>query len=206
MATWVKIILGLFAVGLLLAVVGSVFLFTFVQNMTNPKKTQEIANTIVTLTEPLPPPFEYGRMNFSMLGWSGALIDSTDSQACFFLIKKPMKEGEDSAQKTIDKVAKGEASLPDTSGSLPGSGASKAAAKSNMMVEANDVLDCGGTKLYYVKGKAVLRRTGAAAKSDTSAAPKEVETFLGGADPKGGQTAIFIMGQQPDSTKHLSME
>jgi hypothetical protein len=204
LATWVKIILSIFALGLLVAIVGSICLVGFFKDMTDPKKTQEVANKIVTLAEPLPGPFEYGRMNISMFGYSGALINNSSTNALFFLIKSPRKDGEDNAQKTMDKVAKGEAGLPDTSGALPGSNTSAGAGKSNMNVESQGVLDCGGTKLYYVMGKSVAKRP----SGDTAngAKPAEVETFLGGADGKDPHYGIFIMGQQLDPNKHLTMD
>ena len=119
MAMWLKVILGIFGGCLLLAVAGSIFLFSFIKDMTDPKKTEDVSNKIVTMVSPLPPPFEYGRVNLSGFGFSMALINNTESQALFFLIKSPRKDANDSAQKVIEKVSKGEAGLPDTT---PGGG------------------------------------------------------------------------------------
>jgi hypothetical protein len=208
MATWLKIVLCVFAVGLLTAIVGSICMISFFKDMTDPIKTQAVANKIVTMVEPLPPPFEYGPVNISMFGYSGALINNTASKAVFFVIKTPKKAG-DNAKAIMDKVAKGEAGLPDGKGGMPGNAGG--GSNNNMNVEDQGELDCGGTKLYYVFGKAVAKSPGGAVggPSGTEGGPKsvEVETFLGGADPPKDQNSeTFVMGQQQDPNKHLSMD
>ena len=72
-----------------------------------------------------------------------------------------------------------------------------------MSVEDSGKMDVGGATLHYVIGRTVAKPPGATAKN---AKPVEMKTFLGGADTKDPKTEVFIMGQQPDPTKTLTME
>jgi len=209
MALWVKIVLGLFAAGLLLAIVASIFVVGFFKDAMDPKKTQIVANQIVTLQDPLQDPFEYGRMNVSMGGYSVALINNTESKALFILMQFPKKESTGGAKQMIDQVAGGQSGLPDArGGQLPGdSSASGGLKKNNMIVEKKDVLDVAGSKMYYVLGKAEVRqRHGAGAQAQPDAVPATVDTFFGAADSKNPNNTTFLMVQQEDPSKHLTVE
>ena len=202
-AMWLKIILGLFAVGLVIAIVVSVVAFNFFKDAIDPKKTQQVANKIVTMVDPLPPPYEYGRMNVSMGGFSVALITNTDTKALFILMQSPRKDSATGAKKLIDQIATGEATIPDARGggmSVSGAGAGK----NTMQVENKGELDVGGTTVHYVLGKASSSRVHTAAAGE--AAVKSMDTFFGAADPKDDKITTVIIGQQEDPTKHLTMD
>jgi hypothetical protein len=219
MAKWVKIILCLFATGLLIAVVSSILLIGFFRDMMDPKKTEEVANKIVTLVHPLPPPFEYGHGNISMFGYSGALISNTDSQALFILGQLPKKDADTGAQKFIDEVASESASnsavggskAPTASAANSAAGGSKAPTgatgiKTTMKVETQGALDVGGTKLYYLMGKASSAKDLSSSTSTGQAQPTSVETFVGAADSKDSKEITIIIVQQAETGKHLSMD
>jgi|GEM_PF-625780 len=205
MALWLKIILGLFATGLLISVVIGIIAFTVFKDATDPKKTKETANKICTLTDPLAAPFEYGKFNVSMGGLSVALINNTASQALYILIKTPHKEGE-TAQEAIDKVAKGESSLPSANGTVTSSEASgSASSKNRLKVESKGEIDVADSKMYYVSGKATSQK---AAPKGSSVAIEgvEVDTFFGAVDNKDGKTSTFLMVQETDPAKKLSID
>jgi len=205
MALWLKILLGLFATGLLISVVIGIIAFTVVKDAMDPKKTKETANKICALSDPLPAPFEYGQMNLSMGGLSLALINNTASKALYILIKSPHKEG-DNAQKAIDKVANGETSLPSANGTVTSSDASgSASSKNTIKVEDKGVLDVADNKMYYVKGKATSQKA-AAASGASSTAGMEMDTFFGAVDNKDGNTSTFLMVQETDPTKQLTLD
>jgi len=205
LALWVKILLGLFATGLLIAVAIGIIAFTVVKDAMDPKKTKETANKICALADPLPAPFEYGQMNLSMGGLSLALVNNTASKALYILIKSPHKEGED-AQKAIDKVANGETSLPSANGTVTSTEASgSASSKNTIKVEDKGVLDVADSKMYYVKGKATSQKAATGATS-ASTGPVQMDTFFGAVDNKDGKTSTFLMVQETDPAKQLTMD
>ncbi|MBU6453616.1 MAG: hypothetical protein KGS72_17690 [Cyanobacteria bacterium REEB67] len=200
LALWLKIVIGLFATGLVIAIAVGIIAFSFVKDAMDPQKTQAVANKIVTLADPLPAPFEYGRMNISLAGYSVALINNIDSKALYILMRIPQKDATTSAQKLIDAVAKGD-SMPTAGASPKGTSATK------MQVEKQGELDVADSKMYYVLGKAAKTATAAASGTATATSGPAVETFFGAADPKNApNTTTLIMVQQQDETKHLTLE
>ncbi|MBS1993932.1 MAG: hypothetical protein JSS83_25650 [Cyanobacteria bacterium SZAS LIN-3] len=206
MALWIKILLGLFATGLLIAIAIGIITFSVVKDAMDPKKTQETANKICTLVDPLPAPYEYGKMNVNMGGFMFALINNNSSKGLYFLIKSPRKAKDENAQTAIEKVANGESALPSASGTVTSSGSSgSASTKAKMTVEDKGVLDVAGEKMYYVKGKAASTKT-ATSGDNASSSSAELDTFFGGVDSKDGTTATFLMIQEMDPSKHLTLD
>jgi preprotein translocase subunit YajC len=206
MALWIKILLGLFATGLLIAIAIGIITFTVIKDAMDPKKTQETANKICTLVDPLPAPYAYGQMNVSMGGFMFALINNKSTNGLYFLIKSPRKAKDENAQSAIEKVANGESALPSANGTVTSSGASgSASSKTKMTVEDKGTLDVAGEKMYYVKGKAASTKT-ASSSDGSSSSGADLDTFFGGVDGKDGTTATFLMIQETDPSKHLTLD
>ena len=203
LALWIKIVLGIFAAGALIAIVATFMVVGLVKDAMDPKKTQSVANKIITLEDPLKGPYVYGRMNFSAMGFSMALLNNTESNALYILMQIPKKD-DSSAQKLIDSVAKGEAlPSPGAGGAAPAPGSTT---KSTMNVEKQGVLDVGGKKMYYVLGKAAKSATTTATSKVEASTGATVETFFGAADPKTPGSVTVLMVQQQDESKHLTLD
>jgi hypothetical protein len=210
LALWIKIVLGIFVTGFIVACVCGLLVMNVIKDAMDPKKTEAVANQICTFEKPLPAPFEYGRFNLNVGGFVIALVNNTESNALYILMNVPKTEKATDAQSTIDQISKGE-SLPSVNGAGAASGV-----KSKMQVESKGTFDVAGKKLYYVLGKAPKSSTGATGAGSKAGdatktaqagdAGQTVETFFGAADPQNPKTQTLIMVQQPEVEKHLSLD
>lgn len=187
-ATWLKWLLGIMAVGfvLCLATCGAIGFFGYqtMQDAMNPEKAETVANTVVDIQK-LPPSFKY-TFGMDMMGvMTMVAVNDTTNKTTFMLIKVPTAQAANqpkNADEFVEQMA--------TEG-VPQAGAS--GGKTKIEVKEKGKTKVGGVDMPYIIGI-----------SENSSTGKKVPAFLGCVMPTK-ETAIMVCAASEDEAKPIDM-
>lgn len=188
-ATWLKWLLGIMAVGfvLCLATCGAVGFFGYqtVQDAMNPEKAEKVANTVADI-QSLPPTYKY-TFGMDMMGvMTMVAVNNTANKMTFMLIKVPTTQAGANQPHNADEFVEQMANE-----GVPQAGAS--GGKTKIEVKEKGKTKVGGVDMPYIIGM-----------SENSSTGKKVPAFLGCVMPTK-ETAIMVCAASEDEAKPIDM-
>lgn len=179
MATWLKVLLIVFALGAvgIVALIGGIWYLA--SKATNPAELQKVAESMLSFDGPLPDKFKY-TFGFSA-GGTGvvAIMDQQDKALYTLFSVPPSSKSESTPDAVIDGIAKGSGAP-----TAPGAPGAPSAAQGKFTVIERGTMDVGGLKMPYANGMT---------ESASSATPTSMGQFWGACQPAPGKGMVILM-------------
>ncbi|MDZ4833721.1 MAG: hypothetical protein SGJ27_08060 [Candidatus Melainabacteria bacterium] len=186
-ATWLKWMLGIMAVGfvLCLATCGAVGFFGYqqIQNAMNPENAQKVAGTIVTI-KPLPTNFKYS-FGMDMMVMTMVAIQDTKGKVTYMLIRIPTTGQTANEPKSADEFVDQMAAQ-----GVPTAGNT---GRTTIEVKEKGKTKAAGVDMPYIIGI-----------SENKSSGKKLPAFLGCVMPDKN-TAIMVCAASEDEDKPINM-
>lgn len=179
LATWAKWLIGILATFLVLGLatcgIACFVGFNFVKDATNPDKAKALAGTMVSISDPLPAPYEY-KMSFDMMGVKFVTIMDSNTEYSYSFVKMPnTKQSDMSPEDMVESMA------------VQGVPSGGSGGTTKIDVKSKGKMTVGGTEMPYVIG-------------DTTNKGQKVPSLMGVIKTGDGHLVMIIAMASPNST------
>lgn len=187
LATWVKVLLAVVALGFVvlvgLGIAGFMFVTDLSKKATKPEYVKEVTQTIAKIDE-LPSGFKY-QMGIDAMGMSIVALLNEDEKLSVMLMKLPQAPGAEKPDQIVDKYA--ERGVPTVG--MPSGGGQGTGGASPMQIKDKGKLTVGGEEMPYAIGESEIKGT-------------KVAQLIGCVVPKAGNKTVLFIGQTLDGSPY----
>lgn len=186
-ATWLKWLLGIMAVGFVLCLAtcgtGAYFIFQEAKKAVDPEHCKEVASKIVTMKE-LPANYKYGFGTDFMGVMTMVAVQNETTNTTFMLIKVPNSDKVTSADELVEQIAERGVATPSADGG---------SSQTRIEVQEKGKTTVAGVEMPYIMGLSSNKSTG-----------KQLPSFMGCVMPNS-DSALIVYASSDDEKKPLNL-